>query len=208
MDLGGFDDNSRGGCYGVKGCGRGFRNKLPTQPWRSTAKAGNIKRINLRINGEGYPNFSVTIAHFKAQLPYEGVWMTGTTIRLDLLPDAYAVARLDPGADVPEWASSGDLISITKTQDELSILCRESLQPPDVQAQRGFRCFRVAGPLAFTEVGVLDSLAHPLAEADVSIFVLSTYDTDYLFLPEDDLELGIKVLSDAGHSIRRLDSGS
>jgi len=129
--------------------------------------------------------------------------MVNRTVELDLLPGKYSVARLVPTADIPDWVWEGDLVSVTRTGDELSILCRQDAVPSEVRAQRGFRCLRVAGPLAFTEVGVLDSLAHPLAKAGVSIFVISTYDTDYLLLPLDDLKKGLAVLGDAGHSIRR-----
>lgn len=122
-------------------------------------------------------------------------------MELHLLPGGFAVARLDPKAEIPAWARRGDLTSITWTRDELSVLCLEAGVPSDVQAQRGFRCLRVAGPLAFNEVGVLQSLAAPLAEAGVSIFVLSTYDTDYLLLPAEDLEVGVAALSEAGHSV-------
>lgn len=92
---------------------------------------------------------------------------------------------------------------MTRTTDELSILCHESAVPASAAAQRGFRCFKVRGPLAFSEIGVLDSLAHPLARAGISIMALSTYDTDYLFVSEPDLEAAIEVLAGAGHTIHR-----
>lgn len=127
--------------------------------------------------------------------------MKNRELELTLLPDMFAVARFDPNADIPDWASTESFISITRTQDELSIVSRERLIPPRVQAQRGFRCLQVMGPLEFSEVGILASLAQPLAEAGVSVFVISTYDTDFLFIPSDKLEVGLSVLSEAGNTI-------
>ena len=90
---------------------------------------------------------------------------------------------------------------MTRTAEELSILCHESAAPASVEAQRGFRSFRVRGSLAFSEIGVLDSLAHPLARAGISIMALSTYDTDYLLVAQLDLEAAIEALAGAGHSV-------
>ena len=125
------------------------------------------------------------------------------TRRLELLPGTFAVARLDPGAEVPGWARGGPFVSLTRTDQELSILCAETGVPPDVQAQRAFRCLRVAGPLEFDVVGVLVSLAAPLAHAGISLFTVSTYDTDYLLLRESDLDRGLAALTEAGHTVSR-----
>lgn len=129
--------------------------------------------------------------------------MNQPSLSLELFPRTYAVARLDPTGKVPSWAFAGSLCSVTRTQEEMSIICVEDAVPPDIQAQRGFRCLRVVGTLDFTEVGVLNSLAQPLADAGVSILALSTYDTDYLLLPAADLEQSLNALLEAGHSIRR-----
>lgn len=131
--------------------------------------------------------------------------MTASGQQLELLPETYAVARLGGQAEVPAWALTGALSSITRTAQELSILCPQSSMPAEVEAQRGFRCLRVVGPLEFDQVGVLESMARPLALAGVSIFVISTYNTDYLLLPASDLERGIAALSKAGHEIHRHD---
>ena len=123
---------------------------------------------------------------------------------LELLPEAFAVAQLDCDSEVPEWAQAGALVSVTRTPAELSIVCAEACVRSKVRAQRGFRCLRVLGPLDFGETGVLESLASPLARAEISIFALSTYDTDYLLLPEAELDAGLSALSEAGHAVRRL----
>lgn len=120
--------------------------------------------------------------------------MKRKSLRLTLLPEIFAVARLDPAAARPAWLDEASLFSITRTPAELSILCPEPLIPTGVVAEKGFRCFRVEGPLAFSEVGILASLAGPLAEAGVSIFVISTFDTDYLLVPADDLSLAEAAL--------------
>lgn len=105
------------------------------------------------------------------------------------------------------WAESGPVVSITRTPAELSVVCLEATVPSHAEAQRGFRCLRVAGPLDFAETGILESLAKPLALAGISIFALSTYDTDYLLLPGDNLEAAVSALSDAGHTVHRPSTG-
>jgi hypothetical protein len=123
------------------------------------------------------------------------------SITLDLLPGTFAVARFTADAPVPGWADRGTFVSITRTPDELSIVCEEAAVPDDVIAQRGFRCLKVHGPLDFGLTGILASIAVPLAQAGISIFAISTYDTDYILLPAGELEAAIKILSHAGHMI-------
>ena len=123
------------------------------------------------------------------------------SLTLQLLPQSFAVARLEPDADVPAWAGDAEFVSVTRTLAELSIVCEESLVPGGIKAQRGFKCLRVVGPLAFTETGILESLATPLSLAGVSIFALSTFDTDYLLLPESVLEKALSALTEAGHKV-------
>jgi len=122
-------------------------------------------------------------------------------LSLEILPDEYAVVRLAPDADAPAWALGGELASMTRTRDELSFVCRQDLVPADFRAERNFRALRVRGPLAFSQIGVLDSLAHPLAAAGISIFVLSTFDTDYVFVRAADLIAAGDLLSGAGHRV-------
>ena len=122
-------------------------------------------------------------------------------MNLLILPDTFAICRLAGDAQIPDWAS-GDFISITRTADELSIVCPQDHVPDDVKAERGWRCLRVAGTLDFSEVGVLSALARPLADAGISIFVVSTFDTDYLMAREADLERAVVVLGEAGHCVK------
>src|SRR5271168_2666618 len=93
------------------------------------------------------------------------------------LQDSFAVSKMSPDIPIPTWAASGSLVSITRTRDELSIVCREEDVPFDVTAcERAWRCLRVAGRIDFGMVGILASLVDPLAKAGIPVFVLSTFD--------------------------------
>ena len=123
-----------------------------------------------------------------------------TPISLRLLEDHYAVCRLEPDAVVPTGLLAAELLSVTRTPTELSIVCRQSEGLPG-QVEPGWRGLVVEGPLDFGEIGILAALATPLADAGVSIFVLSTYDTDYLLVKEKKLVLAIDSLRAAGHQV-------
>ena len=110
--------------------------------------------------------------------------MSHLALTLTTLPGRFAVCRLGARDAVPDWAR-GALVSITRTEDELSIICEESGVPEDVQAERGWVCFKVLGPLPFEMVGVAAALTTPLAEAGVSVIVVGTFDTDYLLVKEE-----------------------
>jgi hypothetical protein len=121
-----------------------------------------------------------------------------TDLPLIILPERLAVCRLPAEAAFPDWARPGGLLALVKTGDELSVVCTERYVPPDVRAERGWRALQVQGPLEFAMVGVLASLAVPLARAGVSIFVLSTFDTDYVLVKEEALERAVNALTQAG----------
>jgi hypothetical protein len=121
--------------------------------------------------------------------------------------DTFAVSKLPAGSPIPDWALRGSLISVTRTEGELSIVCPESDVPVDVLSERGWRCLRVAGQLDLAQVGILASLVGPLAEAGVAVFVVSTFDTDILLVRSGDLERAEKALHKAGHRVM-LDPGS
>jgi hypothetical protein len=122
-------------------------------------------------------------------------------VTLDIIPGAFAVCRLSADATLPHWAEHGAFSSITRTASELSIVCASEGVPAEVLAARGYRGLAVRGPLAFSLVGIVAALAGPLAAASISIFVVSTYDTDVLFVRDADLDRTIAVLRSAGHSI-------
>jgi len=121
-------------------------------------------------------------------------------ISLRLLEDRFAVCRLPPDGKIPPLTDASAFQSITRTQTELSIVCRESPDLPG-RVEAGWRCLVVDGTLEFDQIGILASLAQPLAEAGVSIFVVSTYDTDYLLVKEDKLPVALDSLRAVGHQI-------
>jgi len=120
-------------------------------------------------------------------------------LALTLLPDLFAVCKLDAGDAVPTWATTGQFFSITRTAAELSVVCPQNLVPGGVRCERGWRCLRVAGTMDFSMVGVVASLVTPLAEAGISVFVISTFDTDYLLVKVNDLERATATLRGEGH---------
>jgi hypothetical protein len=124
-------------------------------------------------------------------------------LNLILLPGPYAVCRLPPDV-VPAWATlplPEHLVSITRTSNEVTVVCPADAVPAGVRCEKGWQCLRVAGTLDFSLVGVLASLLVPLAEAGVSVFCLSTFDTDYILIREQDLPRGTEAWQVAGHAI-------
>ena len=122
---------------------------------------------------------------------------------LTVLPARFAISRLAPTAPVPEWATQGSFSSITRTRDELSIVCEHTLVPAEVQSQSGWRVLKVHGPFVLTEIGVLSALVLPLAEARLSVFAISTFDTDYLLVASETISAAITALERGGHKIHR-----
>jgi hypothetical protein len=125
--------------------------------------------------------------------------MKGLT--LHILPERLAVCRLAPDAPVPEPPANAGFWSVTRTSEELSIVLPEEHVQAGWEAETGWRCLKVQGPLDFGLTGILASLVTPLAEAGISIFALSTYDTDYVLVKEGDLEEAKRALSAHGHRV-------
>lgn len=115
-----------------------------------------------------------------------------------------SVCRLAADAPLPAWAfegSAGAFVSVTRTAEELSVVCRREVVPEGVRCEGGWRAMRVGGPLDFAMVGVLATLLGPIAEAGVAVFVVSTFDTDYLLVREDRLDAAVRALRGAGHGV-------
>lgn len=127
--------------------------------------------------------------------------MTAHSRTLLVVEGTFAVCRLCAGGPLPSWATAGDFFSITRTADELSVVCRESAVPDGITGERGWRCLRVAGAMPFTAVGVLASLTAPLADAGISLFALSTFDTDYLLVKASDFDAAVGALRRHGHTL-------
>ncbi|NJC68956.1 ACT domain-containing protein [Planosporangium thailandense] len=126
-------------------------------------------------------------------------------LELELLRDDYAVCRLPAGSPAPQallaQAGKGDVISVTWTPDEVSILCPAACAPDGASVETPWRCFRVAGPVDLALTGILASIVSPLADARVNIFAFSTFDTDYLLVPSVRLSEAITALTAAGHRV-------
>jgi hypothetical protein len=122
-------------------------------------------------------------------------------VKLHTLDELYAIVRLEPDAELPDWVRGGHFWSATRSESELSIVCCEEDVPTDASAERGWCALELAGPLHFSLTGVVAALVTPLAEAEVPIFVISTFETDYLFVRERDLERSVDALAEAGHSV-------
>ncbi len=127
--------------------------------------------------------------------------MTAPTLTLEILTDELAVCRLPIEAPVPNWAWSGELTSITSTDEELSLVCAAESVPGTVTHTAGWRALKVRGPLDFGLVGILAGISGALAAAGVSIFAISTYDTDYILVGGAELEAAVKALSKAGYEV-------
>ncbi len=124
-------------------------------------------------------------------------------LELTVLPERFAISRLDASSPIPPWATQGPFFSVTRTGDELSVVTELSRVPPGVQSQPGWRILKVHGPFVLSEIGVLAALATPLAEARISLFAVSTFDTDYLLIASETLLAAIAALEQAGHTIHR-----
>jgi len=115
------------------------------------------------------------------------------------LPGFYAIVRFAPGADVPHWATNGDFTSITRTADELSVVCSMENLPADLASQPRWICLKLEGPFAFSQTGILLSFIEPLSYRNVPIFAISTYDTDYVLVQEQHSRPAVEALIATGH---------
>jgi hypothetical protein len=124
-------------------------------------------------------------------------------LNLVVVDGTFAVCRLDSNASIPPWASGGQFCSITRTADELSVVCHQDAVPEVIKCERDWRCLRVAGTMPFSLISVLASLTASLAGAGVSIFSVSTFDTDYLLVKDGDYKKAVAALQQAGHSVSK-----
>jgi uncharacterized protein len=124
-------------------------------------------------------------------------------MELRVLDDRLALVRQAADAPVPTWLGGRDLLAVVRTRRELSLVCREDTVPANVtEVERGFRAIAVAGTLDFAQTGVVASLALPLAQAGISIFGISTYDTDHILVRDERLDDAKRALVAAGHTFR------
>ena len=123
-------------------------------------------------------------------------------LRIRPLEGLYGICRLDPTEPVPAWASRGEFSSISRSTAELSIVCVQRAIPDTVRCDRDWRVLEVEGPLDFALVGILADLSSALARADISLFAVSTFDTDYLAVHEADFAASVRALREAGHTVQ------
>jgi hypothetical protein len=123
------------------------------------------------------------------------------SLRISVIPEILTICRLEPEAELPLWAIRGTFCSVTRTAEELSIVIPQERVPSDVCAEGPWRAFKVEGPIPFSAVGILASIAEPLARASISLFAISTFDTDYVLVQADQLEAARSTLVGAGHTV-------
>jgi hypothetical protein len=125
--------------------------------------------------------------------------MSHTNLTLSLLSDTFAICRLEPEADIPSWALAGEFFSVTRTTEELSLVCPQEMVPEGTHCEKDFRSIKVEEPLDLALVGVLASLTEALAQEAISILAISTFDTDYLLVREAQVDRAVQKLLQSGH---------
>ncbi len=123
------------------------------------------------------------------------------SLTLERFPEKVAVVRLGPGAEVPAWAESSSLFSVTATALETSLVCAARSVPRKARQAGPFTAFAVQGPLDFALTGVLVSLLQPLAEAEISVFTISTFDTDWVLVPLAEADRAVEQWRASGHEV-------
>ena len=122
-------------------------------------------------------------------------------VRLRALSGVYGVARLHSADPIPTWAVGIGFVNISRTDDELSIVCLQDRMPHDAQKDDGWSCFKFEGPFAFAETGIVLSVIEPLSTNRIGIFVVSTFDGDHMLVKLGDIEKARDLLLNAGHSL-------
>jgi hypothetical protein len=122
-------------------------------------------------------------------------------LTLIILRETFAICRLEKDAPIPDWAFQGALFSMTQTKEELSIVCPQINIPKGIVCSQGWSCLKVKGPLDLSSIGIISLIAKTLEKERISLFSISTYDTDYLLVKERDLEKAILALTEAGQRI-------
>lgn len=124
-------------------------------------------------------------------------------LTMSVLEDTYSICRLEAASAIPDWALNSNFVSITRTMEELSIVCCQKYIPADIpddiqciQHVGGWKALKVEGPLDFGLTGILSGISKVLADKEISIFAVSTYDTDYILIRKEKLEMAVQALLD------------
>jgi hypothetical protein len=125
-------------------------------------------------------------------------------MNLHYLPGEYSICSLTPEEPLPDWDIGEGFYAYVRTDEEQSIICQTSQVPPGITQEADWCCFAVEGPLEFSQVGVLADLLHPLASAGVPVFVVSTYQTDYIMIKQEQQDTARKAWNKAGHMVQDL----
>ena len=120
-------------------------------------------------------------------------------LTLHLLGETFTINKLPQFAEIPSILGQGDMCFMLRTEDELCIVCPDYMAPNNVQQELGWRCLKVDGEMKLKEVGILASMTQPLAEANIPLFAISTFNTDYVFVMEEHLVSAVQALQKAGH---------
>jgi len=124
-----------------------------------------------------------------------------SSLTLTLLESSFTIHRLEPHADVPTVVLESPFFAVTRTDDELSIVVPEAVEIQSIQSDSSWACFKVEGPLDFGLLGILDGISAILAEAKISIFAVSTFETDYILVKGEHAEIAVEALTTAGYQI-------
>lgn len=123
------------------------------------------------------------------------------SIKFEVLFDTFGICKLNASQAIPQWAYQGHFCSVTKTTDELSIVCTETSIPAGVLCEKAWRAFKITGILDFSLVGILSAVSAALAKAGVSLFAISTYNTDYILVKAGDFDVALQALRHEGYEI-------
>ena len=127
--------------------------------------------------------------------------MNATNLTLLVLAGRYGICRLGPDEPVPAWGLQGEFFSVTRTTEELSIVCAEAQIPATVLCESGWRLFKIDAVMDFSLVGIVAGISAAIAGANVGIFVLSTYNTDYILVRQPDFSAAAAALRTAGYKV-------
>lgn len=127
--------------------------------------------------------------------------MIESKLTIKLLKEKYGVCRLNKDEDILSWALQGEFYSITKTEDELSVVCLQDNIIENIKCEKDWRVLKIEGPLDFSLVGILSKISTLMANNSISIFAISTYDTDYILIKEKDINRAVKVLNNDNYEV-------
>jgi hypothetical protein len=128
--------------------------------------------------------------------------MSSLILTINILPDTYSIYRFKSESEIPGWIYSSEFCSITKTKDEISVVASQADEAVDLQCNRDWRVLKIAGPLDFSLIGIVADVSTALSDKNIPLFIISTYDTDYILVKQNDLIAGIKALEEKGHKIQ------